>query len=304
MTDLLRPTVVRGGADARLHVSVSRSERSGAGRTTGQEWRADTTSEFRAAREKTSDEIFAQAVACYKAIKRHFMHRIASGHHTCVNSAARYLAWRLEGHTTEPFCPVAQAMLRWRCKWEGTAVPAHLLVHGEHKFLGILLWLSLLAPVGLPQWCRATDDWVILHVLAYACLDSFSCYLNEAANRASRPGPVWMLFPVVDFPEREWVVLNEDPKRRQVHLVSAPAYIGCAAQIWELQQPCKNHRQQHSFMLSRNAAPAEQPIPYRRRRATESDGACKSVDPLSVARQVSIGVIPMVLTVLAASDHE
>jgi hypothetical protein len=192
--------VVRGSADARLYVSVSRSERRGVVRTTGHEPQSDMTSEFGANGEKTDDAIFAQAVACYKAIKRHFMHRIGGGHRTCVNTAARYLAWRLEGHTTEPFCPVAQAVLRWRSKWEGTAVPSHLLVRGEHGFLGILIWLSVLAPVGLPKWSRATDGWVVLHVFAHACLDSFSSYLNEAADPASDRGRYGCRSPRWTFP--------------------------------------------------------------------------------------------------------
>jgi hypothetical protein len=113
-----------------------------------------------------------------------------------------------------------------------------------------------------------------------------------------------MSFPTVDFPEREWVVLDEDRERRQVHLVSAPAYIGCAARIGEFQEPGKNHRQQHFKMLYRNAAPTGRLILPQCRRVTESAGACNPVDPLSLARKVNIGVMPTVLALLAASGAE
>jgi hypothetical protein len=85
-------------------------------------------------------------------------------------------------------------MLRWRTKWEGVAVPAHLLGRSEHGLLGVVVWLSLFAPVGLPEWSRAEEHWVTLHVLALALLDSFACYMSEANGADARLAPVWMSF--------------------------------------------------------------------------------------------------------------
>lgn len=232
------------------------------------------------------------------------MHRIGNRHRGCVVTAAGHLTWRLDARTTTPFCPVAQAVLRWRSKWEGVAVPSHLLVKGDHGFLGVLVWLSLFAPVGLPQWSRATDRWVILHVFAQACLDSFACYLNEAANATSLSGPVWMPLPVVDFPEREWVVLGGDPQRNGLRLVIAPAPVCLTTKTGELQVGDK-HYQQHSNILNQGAAPTEWlAVPAGRRHAKKFKGARKSTDPLSVDRKGSIGVTAMVLAVFAASDAE
>lgn len=253
---------------------------------------------------QTGDDMLTNAVACYKAIKRYILRRTGSGHRFCVVSAASHLTWRLDARTTTPFCPVAHAVLRWRTKWEGVGVPSYLLVKRDHGPLGILVWLSLFAPVGLSQWSRATDSWVILHIFAQACLDSFDCYLQEAGDATIRSAPVWMPFPVVDFPEREWVALDEDPKRSLVRLVIAPAIARRAAQREELQASGR-HYQQHSGDLNRNAAPAERPmVPAGHRRAMNYDGARKSTDPLSMVRKGNIGVTAMVLAVLASSDAE
>lgn len=260
--------------------------------------------EFLPSQVKPGDEIMTDAVACYKGIRRYIMHRIGNRHRTCVVTAARHLVWRLDARTTTPFCPVAQAVLRWRSKWEGVTVPSHLQVKGDHGFLGVLVWLSLFAPVGLPEWSRATDRWVILHVLAEACLDSFACYLNEVGDATSISGPVWMPFPVMDFPEREWVVLGGDPEGNRLRLVIAPAPVGLTTKTGELQVGEK-HYQQHLTILNQDSAPTEWPaVPAGRIRAAHFNSARKSTDPLSVARKGSIGVTAMALAVFAASDAE
>jgi hypothetical protein len=301
-TDAFCHRIVRGRADAGQYASVCHRDRSCAVRGPWDELRTETAPAFLASQVKTGDEILTDAVSCYKAIKRYVMHHIGNRHRACVVTAARYLTWRLDARTTTPFCPVAQAVLRWRSKWEGVSVPSHLLVKGDHGFLGVLVWLSLFAPVGLPQWSRATDRWVILHVFAQACLDSFACYLNEAADAKSISGPVWMPFPVGDFPEREWVMLGGDPERSRFRLVIAPAQTCLTTKAGELQVGDK-HYQQHSSILNQDAAPTEWlALPAGHRRATNFKGARKSTDPLSV--KGSIGVTAMVLAVFAASDAE
>ncbi|MFM0554654.1 hypothetical protein P0D69_27325 [Paraburkholderia sediminicola] len=296
--------IVRGHTDANQYASVRYRDRSCAVHGPEDKLRTDTASQFHASGIKTGDEILTDAVACYKAIKRYVMHRIGNRHRACVVTAARYLTWRLDARSTPPFCPAAQALLRWRSKWEGIGVPSHLLVKGDHGFLGVLVWLSLFGPVGLPQWSRATDRWVILHVFARSCLDSFACYLNEAADATSISGPVWMPFPVVDFPEREWVVLAGDLEENGLRLVIAPASVCPNTKTGELQVGHK-HYQQHSNILNRDLAPTEWlAAPAGRRRATDLNGARKSTDPLLVDRRGSVGVTAMALAVFAASDSE
>lgn len=264
--------------------------------------RTNPAAQFTTPGGKSGDDMLTDSVACYKAIKRYVLRCIGSRHRACVVTAASHLTWRLDARTTTPFCPVAQAVLRWRTKWEGVGVPSHLLVKGDHGFLGILVWLSLFAPVGLPQWSRATDRWVILHIFAQACLDSFDRYLQEAGDATVRSAPVWMPFPVVDFPERAWAVLDGDPERCLVRLLIAPAPARRAAQKGELQISGK-HFQQHCGNLNRNAAPADRPmVRAGRRRAMNYDGARKSTDPLTIDHKGNIGVTAVVLAVLAASD--
>ncbi|MFM0365520.1 TniQ family protein [Paraburkholderia sediminicola] len=296
--------IVREHADANRYASVHHRDGSCAVQVQEDELRTDTAPRSLPSGIKTGDEILTDAVACYKAIKRHVMRRIGSRHRACVVTAARHLAWRLDARTTTPFCPAAHALLRWRTKWEGVGVPSHLLVKGHHGLLGILVWLSLFAPVGLPQWSTATDRWVILRVFAQACLDSFACYLNEAAGATSISGPVWMPFPVVDFPEREWVVLGGGPEQNRLRLVVAPAPVCLTIKIGQLQVGGK-HSQQHSNILNQDTAPTEWlTVPAGRRRATNFNGARKSTDPLFVDRRGSVGVTAMVLAVFAGSDAQ
>ncbi|WP_454830151.1 hypothetical protein [Paraburkholderia xenovorans] len=303
-TDTFCHRMLRGRDDAGHYLSVWHRDRSGAVRGSGDELRIETAAEFLSSRVKAGDEILTDAVACYKAIKRYVMRGIGSRHRACVATAAHHLTWRLDARTTTQFCPAAHGLLRWRCKWEGVGVPSHLMVNGEHGLLGVLVWLSLLAPVGLPQWSSAADRWVILHVFAQACLDSFASFLNEAADATSLSGPAWMPFPVVDFPEREWVVLDGDPGRNRLRLVIAPAPICPATKTGKLMVGDK-HNQQHSRSQNQEAAPTEcLAVPAGCRRASNFRGARKSTDPLSVDRKGSIGVTAMVLAVFSASDAE
>ncbi|MFM0617468.1 hypothetical protein PQR37_25765 [Paraburkholderia nemoris] len=294
-------SIVRGHTDADQYASSRHRDLSCAVHGPEDELRTDAAARIRASRIKNGDEILTDAVACYKAIKRYIMRCIGSRHQACVVTAACHLAWRLDARTTTPYCPAAQALLRWRSKWEGVGVPSHLLVKSDHGLLGILVWLSLYAPVGLPQWSRATDRWVILHIFAQACLDSFAYYLSEVADAKSMSGPVWMQFPVVDFPEREWVVVGGDPEQNRIRLVIAPTPVRRITKL----QIGDEHYQQHSSILNENAVPTERPmVPARRKRGTNFNCALKSIDPLFVDRKGSVGVTAMVLAVFFASDAE
>lgn len=109
---------------------------------------------------------------------------------------------------------------------------------------------------------------------------------------------------MVDFPEREWVVLGGHPEQNRLRLVIAPAPICQATKIGKLMIGDK-HYQQYSSILNQDAAPTEwMAVPAGRRCATNFKGARKSTDPLSVDRKGSIGVMAMVLAVFSASDAE
>jgi hypothetical protein len=248
-----------------------------------------------------SDDVLPDAIACYKSIRRYLMRHVVQRHRRCVYTAGRYLTWRLDACTTTPFCPVAQAVLRWRTKWEGVGVPAHLFGRCEHGLLGVLVWLSLFAPVGLPGWTPSVERWTILRVFALACLDSFSCYL-EAASGGARSGPLWMPFPAIDYPEREWVVLDADPEMKQYRMVIAPARPRPLASLEELQAGAEHYRH-HVANLHKAQVPENWPAPVVKRNARPDISVSPDSSPLTNHRR-RVGVTAMVMAVLAASDAE
>ncbi|MBB5498728.1 hypothetical protein [Paraburkholderia sp. MM5384-R2] len=286
--------VVRGETDASRHLLALYYDR-------------DCAYGNGAPRSHPGEDITIDALACYKAIKRYVLRSVGRGHRSCSVSAARHLTWCLDARTTTPFCPVAHALLRWRTKWEGVRIPSHLLARSEHGPLGILVWLSLLAPVGLAHWSTAADRWVILHALAQACLDSFNCYLREADDGTGSSGPVWMPFPVVDFQEREWVVLDRDSegKAEPLRLIVARGRTDRIAEKAKPQVNGEHHRQRHLLALNEDTAPSERLImPTWRRRDVSSDSDLAVTDPLRVHRNGDISVTAMVVAVLLASDAE
>jgi hypothetical protein len=142
----------------------------------------------------------AQARVCYKAVRRRIMKLYGRGHRRCIATAARHLTWPLTGSTTASFCPVAQAFLRWRCKWEGMSIPRSLLLPPLHGPLGLTIWLSVGTPVAPQIWTPQAAHWLTLHSLVQACLDSFGTYLAEAKGAGEHRRALWLPFPVHDFP--------------------------------------------------------------------------------------------------------
>ncbi|CAE6848718.1 hypothetical protein R69658_07051 [Paraburkholderia aspalathi] len=238
---------------------------------------------------RTSNDVLPDAIACYKSIRRYLMRHVVQRHRRCVCTAGRYLTWRLDACTTTPFCPVAQAVLRWRTKWEGVGVPAHLFGRCEHGLLGVLVWLSLFAPVGLPGWTPSVERWTILRVFALACLDSFSCYLDAVNDGGARSGPLWMPFPAIDYPEREWVVLDAEPDRKQCRMVIAPARPRQLASGEELQAGAE-HYSHHFANLHKAKAPENWPTPVAKREA-HPDISVRPVS-LTVSYKCSCNLFP------------
>ncbi|NPT58210.1 hypothetical protein [Paraburkholderia elongata] len=249
-----------------------------------------------------SDDLLRDAIACYMAIRRYLMRHVLQRHRRCVYSAGRYLTWRLDACTTTPFCPVAQAVLRWRAKWEGVGVPAHLFGRCEHGLLGVLVWLSLFAPVGLPGWTSSVERWTILRVFVLACLDSFSCYLEATSGGGARSGPLWMPFPAIDYPEREWVVLDADPDREQYRMVIAPARPRPLTSLEKLQAGAEHYRH-HVANLHKAKAPDNWPTLVAKRDA-RPDISVQPVSSQLTNHRRRVRVTAMVLAVLAASDAE
>lgn len=172
--------------------------------------------------------------------------------------AARHLCWRMEGRATTPFCPAAQAVLRWRIKWEGFGSPDALLRRPLHGPLGIDMWLSRYAPIGSAEWSDATCRWLTLHLFMVAWFDSFYTFLREAQQARSHERIVWWPFPVHDFPQRELIAQGrdrpDDPARfRLTSLetgqgsVASPSHVPGSA----------GHRKQHARLLGGNRMPLD-----------------------------------------------
>lgn len=248
------------------------------------------------------DDLLPEAFACYKAIRRYLIRHVARRHRRCVYTAGCYLTWRLDACTTTPFCPVAQAVLRWRSKWEGVGVPAHLFGRCEHGLLGVLVWLSLFAPVGLPEWASSVERWTILRVFALACLDSFFYYLEAANGGGARSGRLWMPFPAIDYPEREWVVLDATPEQKQYRIVIAPARPRPLVSLEELPGGAEHYRL-HVTNLHKAQVPENWLAPVAKRDARRDISVQPDKLPLTKDRR-RVGVTAMVLAVLAASDAE
>ncbi|MGF6872815.1 hypothetical protein [Paraburkholderia sp. MM5477-R1] len=115
-----------------------------------------------------------------------------------------------------------------------------------------------------------------------------------------------MPFPVVDIPEREWVVLDRDSegKAEPLRLVVARGRTDRIVRKAQPQLNGEHHRQRHLCVLNENLAPTERLTPTGRRRDVSSDGDLALTDPLRVHRSGDISVTAMVVAVLLASDTE
>ena len=189
------------------------------------------------------------------------MREYGGQHHGCISSAARHLCWRMDGRSTPPFCPVAQAVLRWRTKWEGFGVPEALLHPPLHGPLGIVIWLSRNAPIAGSEWSDATSRWLTLHVFAVTCLDSFYAFLREAQQARRGERIVWWAFPVDDFPQRELIAQGrdrpDDPAR--FRLTSFESERGTNASPKQVPGGT-SHREEHARVLGGITMPADAPV--------------------------------------------
>jgi hypothetical protein len=197
------------------------------------------------------DELLSVARSCYKAIRRRVIREYGGQHNACIASATHYLRWRMDGRSTPPFCPVAQAVLRWRTKWEGFGVPAALLHPPLHGPLGIVAWLSRYAPIAPDEWSESTCRWLTLHLFAIACLDSFQTFLHEAQQARSHECIVWWPFPVHDFQQREVVAQGrdrpDDPARFQLTSLQPNR---CLRGLPGATAGGRAHQRQHARLLS------------------------------------------------------
>ncbi|WDD90301.1 hypothetical protein Bsp3421_000126 (plasmid) [Burkholderia sp. FERM BP-3421] len=203
-----------------------------------------------------TDDGDIDAYGCYRAVRRWIMREYCVRHRACIATAAWHLSWSLTGGTTAPFCPIAQAFLRWRCKWEGFGTPSALLQPPLHGPLGLSVWLSLYAPVAQRSWSHAASRWVVMHLLGRACIDSFLTFLSEADQLRMHRRILWLPFPVHDFPRRHVVARGGYRRGEPISFCVSPLREGDIAceSTWSLDGD--GHRREHLDGLRRNVAPA------------------------------------------------
>ena len=207
-------------------------------------------------REGGSDDGDVDARDCYRAVRRWIMREYCTGHRACIATAARHLSWSLTGGTTTPFCPIAQALLRWRCKWEGFGSPSALLQRPLHGPLGIAVWLSLYAPVAQRSWSQPASRWVTLHLLSRACIDSFRIFLAEADQLRMHWRTLWLPFPAHDFPRRHVVARGGQRRGEPISFTVSSIDGGDTDRDLPRIFGSGSHRRNHLEGLHRNVAPA------------------------------------------------
>ena len=72
------------------------------------------------------EEVLREAQVIYRTLLRWLHRHVVHDHRGCVAAAQKHLWWDTEGETTQAFCPVAMAFLRWRMQWEGCRIPSSL----------------------------------------------------------------------------------------------------------------------------------------------------------------------------------
>lgn len=199
---------------------------------------------------RDTDERLKQAQLVYRTTRRWLRRRVVRDHRGCLAAAQSHLWWDMDGESTDAFCPVALAFLRWRMQWEGCRIPRSLSRQkGDRVPLGLLGWTSSEAPLPSPLWTQGLSHWVNNHILGFACLDSFQGWLR-LARQAERSGRIaWDLHDHKRFGFRHWACCGRGT-------VDDPGllYVENTLQQADLQQlgSCTGaHRRQHNSAISR-----------------------------------------------------
>jgi hypothetical protein len=110
------------------------------------------------------------------------------------------------------------------------------------------------------------------------------------------------VFPAMDYPEREWVVLDAEPDRKQYRMVIAPARLRPLAFLERLQAGAEHYRH-HVANLHQAKAPENWPASVAKRDARPDIFVRPVSSPLTNHRR-GVGLTAMVVAVLAAADEE
>ena len=115
----------------------------------------------------------------YQAIRRHIWRRTVKDHQRCVVKIAGHIWWRNTQELTPPMCGLANAFVQWRMRWEGCSIPRQLLGKPDHAPLGLVTWLSGLAPECPENWQHSSKRWLIHRIFLIECHASFNALVHD-----------------------------------------------------------------------------------------------------------------------------
>jgi len=146
----------------------------------------------------------------YRSIRHHLWRHHLKKHRACIVAACRHLWWNVGGEVTASFCPVADAFIRWRMMWEGCGTPRYLFGKGEGDPHGIVGWISARPSPCPPYWSEGARLWVLDHIFAATCIESYSAQLVVAQRNQASGKQYWHRHaPVVRY-ETYWAVAGAD----------------------------------------------------------------------------------------------
>jgi len=182
----------------------------------------------------------------YKAIRRHLWRRILRDHRACVLSVARHLWWDVEGDVLQPFCPIAEAFVRWRMFWERFNVPADLYRRPRHAPFGVQAWLSEAAPICPVGWSSAAERWVSHRVFAMDCWRHFHAWHSKSLSPQARRRHRWTRADPAEGAMTYWLAARGDPVTSCTRLfLDARVPTDCPARTGSL----RTHRRWHQEHL-------------------------------------------------------
>jgi hypothetical protein len=174
-----------------------------------------------------ADRKLEDAWAIYRAVRRHLLHHHVCNHRKCIHHAMKTLWWNLEGESTQAFCPVALAYLRWRMQWEGKRVPSQLDdARKRGNLYGLMGWVSKDAPIFSAHWSESYESWLNAHLLAVACIDSFIEWTKISEMDFSKGTVRWCLNSHEHFMSRHWACSGRGSLVEPGLLFMEPAAIG------------------------------------------------------------------------------
>lgn len=186
--------------------------------------------------------------AIYRCLRRHFWRHHVREHRQCVVSACRHLWWNMAGEITASFCPVAEAFIRWRMMWEGCGTPRYLFGKPESELYGVLGWISARPSPCPAYWAEGTRLWVLDHIYAAACVESFREKLIGAQKNEARGMQLWESHaPVIRY-DTYWAVAGADTSDHP-----ATVYVRCpmpAFHVYPANGSGQRHRSGHAAALA------------------------------------------------------